>query len=46
MAFFCSGIQLYVLLSPYYLDLYMLKDDKLGIFHAKKAFMCIDPYQN
>ena len=35
--FFCSGIQFYLLLSPYlcfiyllYLDLYVLGDDKLG----------------
>ena len=40
--FFCSGIQFYLLLSPYlcfisflYLDLYVL-GDKLGVFHAKK----------
>ena len=42
--FFCSGIQLYLLLSPYlcfitllYLDLYVLGDgciDELGVFHA------------
>ena len=38
--FLCSGIQFYLLLSPYlcfsflYLDLYVL-GDKLGVFHAK-----------
>ena len=45
--FFCSGIQLYVLLSPYlcffsflYLDWYVLGDycmDELGTFHANQT---------
>ena len=42
--FFCSGIQFYLLLSPYlcllYLDLYVLGDehniDKLGVVHATR----------
>ena len=53
--FFCSGIQFYLLLSPYlcfisllYLDLYVLRDDALirGIFHAKQISMCLDPNLN
>ena len=61
---FCSGIQFYLLLSPYlwfisflYLDLYILGNnallvrglsclDKLGVFHAKQIFMCLDPHLN
>ena len=50
--FFCYGIQLYVLLSPYlccisflYLDLYVL-GDKLRIFHANQTYMCLDSHQN
>ena len=53
--FFCSGIQFYLLLSPYlcfisllYLDLYVLGDDALirGIFHANQISMCLDPHLN
>ena len=54
--FFCSGIQFYLLLSPYlcfisllYLDLYVLGDDafdKLGVFHANQISMCLDPPLN
>ena len=43
MEFFCSGIQLYILLSPYlcfisllYLDLYVLGDDALISFMQTK----------
>ena len=46
--FFWSGIQLYVLLSPYlcfisfiYIDLYI---DKLEIFHINQTSMCLDPH--
>ena len=54
--FFCSGIQFYLLLSPYlcfisliFLDLYVLADvafDKLGVFHANQISMCLDPHLN
>ena len=54
--FFCSGIQFYLLLSPYlyfisflYLDLYVLGDesiDKLGVFHANQTSMCLGPHLN
>ena len=53
--FFCSGIQFYLLLSPYlwfisllYLDLYFRRwcIDKLGVFHANQASMCLDPHLN
>ena len=53
--FFCSGIQFYLLLSPYfcfisllYLDLYVLRRciDKLGVFHANQISMCLDPHLN
>ena len=56
--FFCSGIQFYLLLSPFlcfisllYLDLYVLGDDtlnfdKLGVFHANQISMCLDPHLN
>ena len=54
--FFCSGIQFYLLLSPYlcfisllYLDLYVLGDDALinkGVFHANQISMCLDPHLN
>ena len=51
--FFCSGIQFNLLLSPYpcfisllYLDLYVLGDDKLGVFHANQISMCFDPHLN
>ena len=51
--FFCSGIQLCVLLSPYlfnsfllYPDLYLLGDDKLGIFYANQTPMGLDLHQN
>ena len=51
--FFCSGIQFYVLLSPYlcfisflYLDLYVLIMDKLGVFHANQKTMSLDPHLN
>ena len=53
---FCSGIQLYVMLSPYRWFIYFLYFDfvcsrrwlmdKIGIFHANQTFMCLDPYQN
>ena len=52
----CSGIQFYLLLSPYlcfvsflYPDLYVLGDDaidKLGVFHANQISMCLDPHLN
>ena len=52
--FFYSGIQFYLLLSPYlcfisllYLDLYVLGDDaliRLGVFHANQTSMCLDPH--
>ena len=54
--FCCSGIQIYLLLSPYlyfisllYLDLYVLRDDaliSLGVFHANQLSMCLDPHLN
>ena len=53
--FFCSGIQFYLLLSPYlcfisllYLDLYVLGDDALmlGVFHTSQTSMCLDPHLN
>ena len=51
--FFCSGIQFNLLLSPYpcfiswlYLDLYVLGDDKLEVFHANQISMCLDPHLN
>ena len=53
--FFCSGIQFYLLLSPYicfiallYFDLYVLGDDALmlGVFHANQTSMCLDPNLN
>ena len=51
--FFCSGIQFNLLLSPFpcfisllYLDLYVLGDDKLGVFHANQISMCLDPHLN
>ena len=51
--FFCSGIQFNLLLSPYpcfisllNLDLYVLGDDKLGVFHANQISMCLDPHLN
>ena len=54
--FFCSGIQFYLLLSPYlcfisllYLNLNVLGDDvidKLGVFHANQISMCLDPHLN
>ena len=53
--FFCSGIQFYLLLSPYlcfislYLDLYFLRDDAListGVFRANQISMCLDPHLN
>ena len=44
--FFCSGIQFYLLLSPYlcfiyllYLDLYVLGDDALMSLHANQISM-------
>ena len=52
---FCSGIQFYLLLSPYlcfisllYFDLYVLGDDvlMLGVFHANQIYMCLDPHLN
>ena len=54
--FFCSGIQFYLLFSPYlcfisflYLDLYVLGDDvfdKLGVLHVNQISMCLDPHLN
>ena len=51
--FFCSGIQFNLLLSPYpcfisllYLDLYVLGDDALGVFHANQISLCLDPHLN
>ena len=53
--FFCSGIQVNLLLSPYpcfisllYLDLYVLGYDahKLGVFHANQISLCLDPHLN
>ena len=54
--FFCSGIQFYLLLSPYlcfisllYLDLYVFGDNALisyGVFHANQISMCLDPHLN
>ena len=55
MDFFCSGIQFYLLLSPYlcfvsllYLDLCFRRwcIDKLGVFHANQISMCLDPHLN
>ena len=54
--FFCSGIQFYLLLSPYLL-LHLLFIswficsrrrciDKLGGFYANQIFMCLDPHLN
>ena len=53
---FCSGIQFYLLLSPYfcfisllYLDLYVLGEDtliRMGVFHANQTSMCLDPHLN
>ena len=51
---FCSGIQFYLLLSPYLcfisllnLDLYVLGDDALiRVFHANQISMCLDPHLN
>ena len=54
--FFCSGIQFYLLLSPYLcfisllnLDLYVLGDNALisyGLFMQNQISMCLDPYLN
>ena len=54
--FFCSGIQFYLLLSPYlcfisllYFNLYVLGDDaviSLGVFLATQISMCLDPHLN
>ena len=55
--FFCSGIQFYLLLSPYlcfisllYLDLYVLGDDALisygSFMQIKNLHMCLDPHLN
>ena len=54
--FFCSGIQFYLLLSPYlcfislfYIDLYVLVDNafnKLGVFHANQIFTRLDHHLN
>ena len=52
--FFCSGIQFYLLLSPFlcfisllYLDLYVLGCiDKLGVFFSNQISMCLDPHLN
>ena len=54
--FFCSGIQFYLLLSPYlcciyllYLDLHVLGDDALiswGLSCKKQISMCLDPHLN
>ena len=47
--FFKSGIQLYLLLSPYlcfisflYFDIFLLGD---GTFHANQTSFCLDPHQ-
>ena len=52
--FFCSGIQFYLLLSPYlcfisllYLDLYVLGDDALikrGLSCKPNIYICLDPH--
>ena len=53
--FFCTGVQFYLLLSPYicfisflYLDLYVLGDDndKLGIFHANQIYIVMYTHFN
>ena len=51
--FFCSGIQFYLLLSPYlcfisflYLNLYVLGDDAFISFHASQIYMCLNPHLN
>ena len=54
--FFCSGIQIYLLLRPYicfisllYLDVYVLGDDALisqGTCIKKQISMCLDPHLN
>ena len=54
--FLCSGIQFYLLLSPYlcfisllYLDLLCFRRwciDKLGVFHANQISMCLYPHLN
>ena len=50
--FFCSGIQFYLLLSPYlcyiyllYLDLYVLGDDVLTSIGSFMQ-LCLDPHLN
>ena len=52
LEFFCSGIQIYLLLSPYfcfisflYLDLYVLGDDAI-VVHVNQISMCLDPHLN
>ena len=51
--FFCSGIQFYLLLSPYlcfisllYLNACVLGDGALRVFHSNKISMCLDPHLN
>ena len=51
--FFCSGIQFYLLLSPYLcfisllnLDLYVLGDDALISWGSSCKSMCLDPHLN
>ena len=55
--FFCSGIQLYLLLSPYlcFISLFFISwficsmrwcIDKLEVFHANQTSMCLDPHLN
>ena len=48
--FFCSGIQFYLLLSPYlclslflYLDLYVLRDDALIVYGSfmQTKYLCV-----
>ena len=53
--FFCSGIQFYLLLSPYLCFISLLYlfvcsrrlcFDKLGVFNADQISMCFDPHLN
>ena len=47
----CSVFLFNLLWSPYlcfisllYLDLYVLEDDAVGVFHANQISMCLDPH--
>ena len=49
--FFCSGVQFYLLLSPYlcfvsflYLNLCVLGDGGLGVFRANQISICLGPH--